>query len=226
MDQFTFNLDRFYSRKALQSIDVDATKLFNIPSIVLMENASINASKIICEYVDKEDQQEIVILCGSGSNGGDGYGVARHLVIAGRKVSIFQLGEPESADAKVQASICKAMNIPISLWSVDTWSEATLFIDAIFGTGIDRPVSGQFLEIIQACNAHVSPCVSLDIPSGMDCDSGIPYGCCIEAIMTISFVGMKLGFGVESAQRFLGKVLITDIGCPNTLLTKYSKTTT
>ena len=226
MNRFTFNQDLFYSREALRSIDVDATELFNIPSIVLMENAAKNASNIIREQVDTEVQKEIVILCGRGNNGGDGYGVARHLAIASCNVTILQLGKPTSQDARIQASICHAMNIPISPWSIDGCSDASMFIDAIFGTGIDRTVTGQFLESIQACNAHFSPCISLDIPSGMDCDTGMPHGCCIDALMTISFVGMKLGFGVESAQRFLGNVMITGIGCPNTLLTKYGKTTT
>ena len=106
-------------------------------------------------------------------------------------------------------------------WDVFDCENATLYIDALLGTGLDRTVTGTFADIIEGTNAHSAPCISLDIPSGMECDSGLPLGCCIKASMTISFVGMKLGFQNERAKSVLGEVVVTDIGCPNSLLQTY-----
>lgn len=191
-----------------------------------MENAAKGAATVILDSTDLEVQSTIVVLCGRGNNGGDGYGVARHLSNAGCQVSILQLGQPEGEDAKVNASICSAMHISQTPWTKRAIKESTLFIDAIFGTGLDRTVTGDYADAIHACNEHPAPCISLDIPSGMDCDTGNSLGCCIEAAMTISFVGMKQGFQNESAEKVLGKVVITDIGCPQSLLQKYGSTTT
>lgn len=226
MGTSAINQALFFTRNALRSIDADAVEQYNIPSIVLMENAARSAATIILESTDAAVQNNIVILCGRGNNGGDGYGVARHLANAGCHVSILQLGEPRGEDAKVNASICAAMHISQTSWIKDAHNDTSLFIDAIFGTGLDRTVTGDYADAIHACNEHSAPCISLDIPSGLDCDSGLPLGCCIEATMTISFVGMKLGFQNESAERVLGEVVIADIGCPQALLHKYGSTTT
>ena len=221
MPDSSINQTLFFSRDALRAIDADATKIFNIPSLILMENAAIGATTIILESTNAELRENILVLCGCGNNGGDGYGVARHLVNAGCTVTLLQCGEPRSEDAKTNASICSAMEIPQFQWNEFDCTNATLFIDALFGTGLDRTVTGVFEKAIEATNAHSAPCVSLDIPSGMDCDTGLPLGCCFQASMTISFVGMKLAFQNESAESAVGKIVITDIGCPQSLLQTY-----
>jgi len=216
----------FFSREALRAIDHDAVEQYNIPSIVLMENAARNATEFILNSIDHELRENIVVLCGGGNNGGDGYAVSRHLTNSNCNVHIVQLTEPCSSDAVVNASICRAMGIPTSPWNKDICCEALVLIDAMFGTGIDRPVQGVYEDAINTCNLCSSPCISLDIPSGLDCNSGKPLGSCIEATLTISFVGMKQGFMNESAKKFLGDVLIADIGCPITLLEKYGNSPT
>jgi len=190
-----------------------------------MENAARSATDCILNSTEVEMRKNIILVCGCGNNGGDGYAVARHLTNADCAVSILRLSEPKSADAKTNAAICAAMNIPMSPWSEETHANATLCIDAIFGTGLDRTVEGAYAEAIHICNEHTAPCVSLDIPSGMDCDTGEPLGCCISAWMTISFVGMKLGFLGDSAKKYLGKVVIAEIGCPKLLLQDYGDCT-
>jgi hydroxyethylthiazole kinase-like uncharacterized protein yjeF len=221
MPDSAINQTLFFSREALRAIDADATKIFNLHSLILMENAARGAARIILESTDAELRGNILILCGCGNNGGDGYGVARHLVNAGCNVTLLQCGEPRSEDARINASICSAMEIPQFQWSEFDYKNATLFIDALFGTGLDRTVTGIFENAIDATNTHAAPCVSLDIPSGMECDTGVLLGCCIQASMTISFVGMKLGFQNESTESALGEVVITDIGCPQSLLQTY-----
>jgi len=221
MGTSAINQTPFFSRAALRAIDCDAVEHYNIPSIVLMENAARSATECILHCTDREIRKNIIILCGRGNNGGDGYAVARHLSNANFCVRIFQLGAPNSVDAKVNASICAAMEIPMLPWNTDACCDTSLVIDAIFGIGIDRSVEGLFGDAIKACNASKTTCISLDIPSGMDCDTGLPLGCCIEATVTISFVGLKKGFLEECARRYLGKIEIADIGCPQVLLDKY-----
>ncbi|MBC8309569.1 MAG: NAD(P)H-hydrate epimerase [Phycisphaerales bacterium] len=222
----SINQTLLFSRESLREIDSCSVNQYNIPGIVLMENAARGASEIILESIKDEMKNNIVILCGSGNNGGDGYAVARHLVNGGCDVSILQLDEPKSADARTNATSCAAMGISIEPWTQNACYEAPLFIDAIFGTGLDRNVEGKYEKAINYCNSLPTPCISLDIPSGMDCDTGGTFGCCINAWITISFVGMKLGFLCETANKYLGKVEVTDIGCPQTLLQKYGNTPT
>jgi NAD(P)H-hydrate epimerase len=222
----SINQTLLFSRESLREIDSCSVNQYNIPSIVLMENAARGASDIIIDSIKDDMKNNIVILCGSGNNGGDGYAVARHLVNGGCCVSILQLGEPKSEDARTNATVCAVMGIPMEPWTHDACYKASLFIDAMFGTGLDRDVEGIYEKAINSCNSLSTPCISLDIPSGMDCDTGRTLGCCIKAWITISFVGMKVGFLCETANKYLGKVEFTDIGCPQTLLQQYGNTPT
>lgn len=210
------NCDDLYSRAALEKIDRDAVEQFGIPSIVLMENAARNATEIILHSTPDDLLEDIVILCGRGNNGGDGYAVARHLTNAGKRVRVLHFGVPNSIDAKTNASICTAMNIPISMWSKEQYAIATISVDAIFGIGLDRIVEGMYASAIEFCNSCKIPCISIDIPSGLDCDSGEPLGCCINASKTITFIGKKLGFQQQVAKQHIGEIFIADIGCPLT----------
>jgi NAD(P)H-hydrate epimerase len=207
----------YYSRTELEKIDQDAVEQFGIPSIVLMENAAKNASAIILDHTTNENWTDTVILCGRGNNGGDGYAVARHLFNAGCHVRILRFGEPNSKEAKTNASICAAMKIQVSEWDEEQYSKASLCIDAIFGIGLDRTVQGEYASAIKCCNTSNIHCISLDIPSGLDCDSGKPLGCCIQANLTITFFGKKLGFQNQSAKQFIGEVFVADIGCPQNI---------
>jgi NAD(P)H-hydrate epimerase len=210
-----------FSREALQAIDREAIETYQMDSVVLMENAGCSAATIILDSIDASLRSNIVVVCGSGNNGGDGYVVARHLANNACGVTLLQVNDPVSQDAKTNASICAQMEIPFVRWKFDI-SNATLLIDALFGTGLSRPVEGLHLEIIEAMNACETPCISLDIPSGLDCDTGVPLGHCIEAWMTISFVGLKKGFLNASANHILGEIVVSPIGCPSALLEKYA----
>lgn len=211
-----------FSRKGLQAIDRDAVEQYGMSSLVLMENAGKGAAEVILHSMDSESLKDIVVVCGNGNNGGDGYVAARHLVNNGCCIHILALGTPKSQDAKTNATIGEKMGIKIHAWSGDMPASATLFIDGVFGTGLERNVDGMYAKVINAINKHVAPCVALDIPSGLDCDSGKPLGSCIEANMTVSFVGIKQGFLHNSANQFLGETVVVDIGCPNALLRKYA----
>lgn len=208
-----------FSKEALQTIDADSVQFFKIPSIVLMENAAIGACK--CILTSGLCLHHITILCGTGNNGGDGYAVARHLHNAGCTVSICTAGSPKTSDAKTNAVICRQMSIEQHSWGEVSFEHTTLFVDALFGIGLDREVCGAYESIVTACNSHHAPTIALDIPSGLDCETGLPLGCCIEAKQTVTFVGVKPGFLQESARKYTGEIHIAEIGCPKSLVEKY-----
>ena len=109
-------------------------------------------------------------------------------------------------------------------WSTDAIDGASLLVDAIFGTGLHRIVEGVYADAINAMNEHEASCIAVDIPSGLHCDTGKPLGCCVEAGLTITFVGLKLGFMQGSAGHYTGEVLVTGIGCPEELVQMYGVT--
>ena len=220
-DEVMMNQELVFSRDALRSIDDASVNEFNIPSIVLMENAVSGAADIILAHETQDSLCKVTVLCGNGNNGGDGYALARHLHNANCSVVIYKLGEPKTTDAIVHASICTAIGIPIQSWAAGKALETTLWIDALLGTGADRQITGQFKNAIGECNTHPSPCIALDIPSGLDCDLGVSLGCCIEADLTITFVGEKLGFLQEDSHKYTGEVHVVGIGCPQSLVEKY-----
>ncbi len=215
-----------FSRDALRDIDRESVDEYQIPSVVLMENAAKGASDVIMNSTNAALWTNIVIICGSGNNGGDGYALARHLTNKGCFVTIVEVGKPKSDDAIINATVCTKMGIKLIAWEKSLPPQPTIIIDAIFGTGLDRVIEGIYANVIEAVNENSAPCIALDIPSGLDCDSGEPLGGCIEASMTVSFVGRKKGFSNESAQRFIGEVVVSDIGCPHSLLKKYASVST
>ena len=209
-----------FSRDALRTIDQDTVEKFGIPSIVLMENASKGAADLIHDNCNKQ-AVDITIVCGGGNNGGDGYGVARHLHNFGHKVMILQLAKPATEDSLTNERVSRDMGIPIHPWSANSLGDPSLLVDAIFGTGLNRTVSGIYADAICELNESDRSCISLDIPSGLDCDEGTPYGYCVMADETITFVGLKMGFMREHSRRFTGNVSVVEIGCPRELVEKY-----
>lgn len=195
-----------------------------IPGIVLMENASRNATALTLDYLrdplDKEPKAcRVAVCCGGGNNGGDGYAMARLLHNAGVAVQIHAskpLGQL-TGDAAINAAICHAMALPITD-RFDHLADADLIVDALLGTGFSGQVREPLAKAIRAINAAGRPIVALDVPSGLDCDSGEAADPTVRAAMTVTFVAEKVGFAAESAALHLGKVVVADIGAPASLI--------
>ncbi len=237
---------RFPSEKNMRSLtraqsrDIDrlATEQYGIPSIVLMENAGRNAADIIIDLIEeiaeehyfKADEPRVAILCGGGNNGGDGYVIARHLYNAGVEVAAFAVVHPEklTGDAAVMANIIRKMDMGPELM-LDAaaiqerrgeLSEADILVDAILGTGFSgamREPLGEVVTLINTLREDGATVVSIDVPSGVDCDTGRPGaagGAAVEADVTVTFVAAKAGFIKAGADRYTGKVVVTDIGAP------------
>ena len=207
------------SREEARNADKRAIETFGIPSILLMENAAIAVVNEVKDYA------VFAIVCSPGSNGGDGLAIARHLCILGKDVRVYIVGDPKkgSEDFKTNLKIMSKL-APEVLNTVNDDGEnfedfesalkgCETCIDAIFGTGLNRPVEGIFRRVIEAMNSKAMHITSVDIPSGLDCDSGEPLGVCVRATKTVTFHRMKKGLDISP--QWGGDVTITYIGIPN-----------
>lgn len=170
----------------------------------------------------------VVCVVGPGNNGGDALVVARHLAIAGASVEIVFLAEKDGTfrprgDAAVQVEIVRAMGVPSRSVCdpvcdpplASTLAAADLLVDGLFGTGLDRPLGGAAAALVMAINGAGRPVLALDLPSGLDCDTGEPLGdACIRASATATFVAPKIGFDNPVATGFTGSVHVVAIGAP------------
>ncbi|MDO5725320.1 MAG: NAD(P)H-hydrate epimerase [Tissierellia bacterium] len=205
------------SGKTMRMRDRFAIDELKIPSITLMENA---AMAFFNEIKDLSD--EFVIVASCGNNGGDGLAIARHLIINEKKVQVFIAGNESkmSKDCKINYEILKNLKADIiflesivDLQNFKDTIENKIVIDALFGTGLSRNIEGNFLRLINIINDFSRFIISVDIPSGLDADTGKILGAAIKADLTITFHRNKIGIEKADSQ-FVGKVLVKYIGIP------------
>ena len=212
-------------RQTVRDFDAWAINQMKIPGVVLMENAAKNCTDVVLKHFPDEIKEGVCIFCGAGNNGGDGFVIARQLFNRGVAVRIVLCGDPGKikGDAKINFDICQNMNLPIA--AVDTESdtlckdiekavgESGLLVDAILGTGMQGQLKEPFALLISSINSHNLPIVAVDIPSGLDCDTGMPLPVSIEAAATVTFVAIKKGFDVNpDSRKATGRVFVADIG--------------
>lgn len=216
------------NRQQLRAIDQCAAVEFGIAPLVLMENAGRGAADWLVARCDSSAR--VTVVCGPGNNGGDGGVVARHLDSAGRAVRVAWIATPEtmSSDARAQYATLQAARVSQQLVcpaSGFDWDELFLqtdwIVDALLGTGASRSVEGTMRAAIDAINRSGLPVLSLDIPSGLDADTGQALGTAVRATATATFVAPKLGFSESSAHEYLGEVVVMRIGAPRRLLETY-----
>jgi NAD(P)H-hydrate epimerase len=213
------------SREEVRGIDARAAEGLKLPTLVLMENAGRGAAASIR---DRRDSGRVVIACGPGNNGGDGGVVARHLDAWGFEVRVAWFVDPAhlKGDAASQREILERSGIASRVigddaepGSIDAlWAGADWLVDGLLGTGLTRPVEGLLARAIASMNGSGRPILALDLPSGLDADTGRPLGSAIRAALTATFVGPKLGFGREGAGAYTGEVVVVDIGVPRVIL--------
>ncbi|HVS11876.1 MAG TPA: NAD(P)H-hydrate epimerase [Planctomycetota bacterium] len=225
---------RALGREELRDFDNRASAELGIPPAILMENAGGNAARealaLLAERGRDPAAARAAILCGGGNNGGDGYVVARHLRIAGAAVEVFSAVPRErlSGEPALFRSIVERMGIPVE--TIDPgegdpgaglaaqaarWGRADLLVDALLGTGFRGELRADLARILGAANALRGPLrVALDLPSGLDCDSGHTAQETFRADLTVTFVARKLGFDAPAAQPYLGRVVVAGIGAP------------
>ena len=206
-----------------RELDRIASSELGIPTLLLMENAALGACGILAD--EFPDAHEIFILCGPGQNGGDGLAMARHLSVEGRSVTILQFpGREPSGDAATNLAICRAMGLPIE--SIDDelplrLATADLIVDALFGTGLDRPLEGMAVSAVSAINAADAPVLAIDVPSGVSASRGGLEGPAVQAAVTVTFAAPRIAHLVEPAASLCGDVYVVGLSIPDHVLERF-----
>jgi NAD(P)H-hydrate epimerase len=213
------------TREQVRSIDRKAVEDYGMSGLVLMENAGRGCSDKLCEIgiVGK-----VVIVCGKGNNGGDGFVIARHLAARGHFVRVMLAAKPDElqGDAAANYAVLKSAGFPIVGIErlIEELPNADWIVDALLGTGASgdprSPISGVIAQINNV-NARK---LAVDLPSGLDCDTGIPGNPTFRADHTCTFVAPKVGFANPAAKEFVGTVSVHDIGVPRKLLEEFLRT--
>jgi NAD(P)H-hydrate epimerase len=191
-----------------------------------MENAGRGAAELLLALGSRGP---VVICCGKGNNGGDGFVIARHLDNRRVPVHVLLFCSPDelTGDAAINYQIIHRSGQPITVYAQKDCdlsavrrelATAEWVVDALFGTGLSGPVRAPFDQIITAINESKARVLAVDIPSGLDCDTGRPLGATVRAHHTATFVAQKKGFAEPSAREWLGEVHVIDIGAPRCLL--------
>jgi NAD(P)H-hydrate epimerase len=211
------------TRRQAREVDRRAIENFHIPGVVLMENAARNATDVAWEMLEHRPQN-VTIVCGGGNNGGDGLAIARHLHNRGANVQVLLAIDPikYAGDAAINWAIVQAMGLEVA--GVDEAAEllgpfaASLIIDALLGTGLSQPPRPDAQALIHRINTSAVPVLAIDVPSGMDCDTGEALEICVRATRTVTFVAEKSGFANPESTGFTGPITVADIGCPRELI--------
>jgi NAD(P)H-hydrate epimerase len=218
------------SRAQMRAFDAHAVEVAKVPSVVLMENAGRGAAEVIVREIfgGRAEGRHVVIVCGTGNNGGDGFVVARHLLNKGARVDAVLCGETSKMTPECRTNhdaFIGVGGLVDTLANVEAFEEVDLVVDALFGTGLDRAVAsdGPMGAVIRSINAANAAVVALDVPSGMSSDTGSAMdGEVVEADATITFAHLKLGHVTGRGARRSGKVHVVDIGVPASLRTEHS----
>ncbi len=217
------------TRAEMRELDRRAVEEYAIPSLILMENAGRAAAEVACDMARPSDGG-VLVFCGRGNNGGDGFVLARHLSNRGYAVQCYYAGAiadvPPGTDPGVNLRIVRRMGIPVLEHAREEDRErmaravawAALLVDALLGTGLSGPVREPYATLISFLNARRAPILALDIPSGLDCDTGEVLGKAVRATRTVTFGAPKVGFARGQGPELTGTVTVADISIPRALL--------
>jgi NAD(P)H-hydrate epimerase len=216
---------RVMSRDEVRRVDAWAIEQIGVPGVVLMENAGRSCAELAMRTLAAAANPRVCIFCGVGNNGGDGYVIARHLLNAGIQTRVVLCGDLAKVrgDARINLDILERLGHHVEqLDPTDkdavarirtSGGDADLIVDALFGTGLRGELKAEYRAIIEAINDLAKPVLAVDIPSGLDCDTGEPLGTAIRASYTVTFVAVKKGFLASAdAGRYLGELHIASIG--------------
>jgi len=220
------------TREQAVQIDRCATTKFGISGLVLMENAGRGASDLLCAL---RVSSPIVVCCGKGNNAGDGYVIARHLLARNYDVQVLNWEAPEkiTGDARTNYMILRAMTAPIveqrevsSNEFSRILSDASWIVDALLGTGCKGAPRTPIKQAIEAINQATANTLAVDIPSGLDCDTGATPGAAVRADHTCTFLAAKPGLVHSAGKSFAGELRIADLGIPTWIIEAAIRNTT
>ncbi|AQT69536.1 Nicotinamide nucleotide repair protein [Anaerohalosphaera lusitana] len=218
--------DSVLSREEVRKFDEWAIEQIGVPSCVLMENAGRGCAEVILEHLGDVENPKVCIFAGIGNNGGDGFVIARHLADAGCDVKVVTCGDQSKikGDAKTNLDIVCKMEIGVfqldmGLYGLDKRVEhfakdSDIIVDALFGTGLKGALRGNYPELIDDINKLGKSVVAVDIPSGLNCNKGVPTEkqLAIKANFTVTFAAAKRGFTSTASREYTGDVYVAGIG--------------
>jgi NAD(P)H-hydrate epimerase len=209
---------RYVTREEMQEIDRLAIEKHGIPVDVLMENAG----RAVADAVEERASRAcpVVAVCGRGNNGGDGFVAARLLAERGFEVEVMAL-EPHYDESTATGRNWARVRDHLDFVGRFKTRPMAVILDAIFGTGLSRPVAGREKGLIEEMNrfdVRWFPIVAVDIPSGLDANTGRPLGAAVRATVTVTMGLPKVGFQDRAARDYLGELIVADIGFPPALL--------
>jgi NAD(P)H-hydrate epimerase len=201
-----------YTAAQVRALDRHAIETHGIPAYTLMERAGAAAARTLSQRWPHAER--VLLICGSGNNGGDGYVLARLLRARGLTVEVLALADPAAlrGDARTAYRDYVSAGGGTVGWGAVSLAEQHVIVDGIFGTGLSRPLDGRVVDYIDAINDCGVPILALDIPSGLGADTGRALGAAVRADCTVSFVGLKLGCFVEEGPDFTGDLYFDDLG--------------
>lgn len=221
--------DRVLDTEAIRAVDRRTVEEFGLPRLCLMENAGIGAAVVAAEMLERTpDPGPVVILAGPGNNGGDGFVLARGLIEGGEDVVVLLLQPANQLRGDAAAMLAILMQregvvqeAPTGTGALaDRLRGARLAVDALFGTGLDRPLEGRYAEAVAALDEAGRPVLALDLPSGLDGNTGMPLGPAARADFTVTFAAPKPAIFEGEGPDRCGPVAVADIGCPRSLLSE------
>ncbi len=205
-----------YTASQVRELDRIAIEDFAIPGFDLMMQAA--QVTFDCMMTSFPDARTVCVVCGTGNNGGDGYLIATLAFQAGLDVSVIQSGNVEQikGDALLARQVYLQTGSPVSTpaSNKEKLAETDIIIDAIFGTGLNRTITGEFAALISMMNQSAAKRIAVDIPSGLNADTGSVLGCCVKAHKTMTFIGLKCGLFTGQARDYVGDLMFDDLGIP------------
>lgn len=217
----------------MKEIEKVTMEKYGVPASILMENAGANAVQAVLNEFGAVFFRRVCVLCGGGNNGGDGFVIARHLKSEGAAVKVFFTGEKGklTPESKTNYEICEKYGMEIiplrSMADVEKVSydlvNSDIIIDALMGTGLKKDVEGFMAQLIVYVNSLNKFTVAVDVPSGVDPDTGDIKGVAVQASLTVTFGLPKIGLSIYPGLEYTGKLVVADINFPSELLARPRK---
>ena len=209
---------RVLTAAEMRAADRRAIEELGMPALVLMENAALGVVEALA--VRFPAAVRVAVLCGPGNNGGDGLAIARQLLTRGYdvRVAMAPCGRDLSPDCAAQLRICRALGLECEELAPGAGfpdaADADLLVDALFGTGLARPLEGEPARLVGSLAALATPVLAVDLPSGLDADRARPIGPCLPATLTVTFAAPKPAHVLAPAADLCGEVVVADLGVP------------
>jgi NAD(P)H-hydrate epimerase len=213
------------TRQQSREVDRRAIEQYGMSGLVLMENAGRGVADVLCGVIFTG---RVVVCCGKGNNAGDGFVIARHLDLRGHEVRVLVWAEPAelTGDAETNFRILEKAGVPIAIFGnrhdagrlSSELVGAAWIVDALLGTGARGEPRPPLDAVIDQLNAATAPILAVDLPSGLDCDTGQPAKHTMRATETCTFLAVKRGFLAPGAEQYTGRIHVLDIGAPRKLV--------